>query len=120
MLEEGRVLLVKGPVRERGSESELLAEELVPLEKATEDLVSGIDLSLPSDLATQEILRLRDCLIEHRGEVPVSIQMALGDRVVTILPEERFRVAAVPEALASVEEIVGAGNIHKRYRLSPE
>ncbi|MCP4203810.1 MAG: DNA polymerase III subunit alpha [bacterium] len=109
------IVLVKGIVRERGSDSELTIEEVTPLAELRRQAVSRLDVVIQSGLSENQMMALRDCLIEHHGEVPVHLQLDTGKQKVDITPEDRFRVAPSAGFMKSVEEIVGRGNVHKRF-----
>ena len=74
-----------------------------------------LDVVLAQGLSESQMIALRDCLIEHHGEVPVHLQLDTGTQRVDIAPEDRFRVAPSPGFMRSIEEIVGPGNVHKRF-----
>ena len=65
------------------------------------------------------MLELRDFLVEHQGDTPVQFELDLDGRKLKIVPEERFRVEVAPELLASLESLVGAGNVKARYAEAP-
>lgn len=115
LLQEESVVVVRGAARDRGSGPELTVEEMAVLDLGAEPPVHALDLELSASLSTSEMLELRDFLVEHRGEVPVHFEMALGGRKVRIVPEERFRVEVAPELLASLQSLVGPGKIRRRY-----
>jgi DNA polymerase-3 subunit alpha len=110
-LQEDALVLVKGQVRERGSELEITVEELVPLAKAMEKLVTGLRVSFESELAVPQMLRLRDLFAEHPGESAVEFEVGLEGSRVRIAPEGRFKVDASPDLMRAIEEIVGAGSV---------
>ncbi len=113
LLVEDAAVIVKGQVRERGAENEMTVEEMTLLAKAVEKLVSGVRLSLDRELPQTEMLRLRDVLTDHPGEVAVEFEMRLGDELVRIAPQERFRVDATPALFAAIEGILGAGRVQR-------
>ena len=116
LLQEEAAVVIKGSLRNRGSEGELTVEEIVSLERATEGLVDRLDLTLPEELSDGEFLKLRDCLIEHSGEVPIRFWVHLDGRRVRIDPAERFRVRPSGGILESIEAIIGPGNVRTLYR----
>ena len=73
-------------MRERGAENEMTAEEMTLLSKAVEKLVSGVRVSLDRELPRTEMLRLRDILTDHPGEVAVEFEVQLDDELVRIAP----------------------------------
>ncbi len=113
LLVEDTAVIVKGQVRERGAENEMTVEEMTLLAKAVEKLVSGVRVSLDRELPQTEMLRLRDVLTDHPGEVAVEFEVRLGDDLVRIAPQERFRVDASPALFAAIEGILGAGRIQR-------
>ncbi len=113
LLAEDAAVIVKGQVRERGAENEMTAEEMTLLAKAVEKLVSGVRVSLDRALPQTEMLRLRDVLTDHPGEVAVEFELRLGEELVRIAPQERFRVDATPALFAAIEGILGAGSVHR-------
>ena len=111
LVEEAPVL-VRGQVRDRGSETEMTAEDVVPLARAAEKLVTGVRVTLDRELSRRELLELRDLLTEHPGEAPVllSVRLERGEAV-EIAPPERFRVELSPHLFAALEGLVGAGRV---------
>jgi DNA polymerase-3 subunit alpha len=115
LLIEGGIVLVKGLVRERGSDWELAADEVVSLEEITRRPVESLDLRLDRPLSDTAMLNLRDTLIERHGETPVRFEIERGGRLITILPEERFKVEVDEDLVAAVESIVGQGRVRTRF-----
>ena len=109
LLHEEAMVLVKGMLRERGSECELIAEEVTPLERAAQRLIDAVEVLLHPELATAELLAIRDLLADHPGDVPVLLALDLPDGRVTIDPEERFRVRSTPALFAALERSWGPG-----------
>ncbi len=114
LLDEENVVVVKGVVRDRGSGGELTVEEVRTLE-IEEAPCEVLSLRLSNSLPTSTMLELRDFLVEHQGDVPVQFELDLDGRKLRIVPEERFRVVVEPELLASLESLVGAGNVEAHY-----
>ncbi|MGE0639186.1 MAG: DNA polymerase III subunit alpha [Thermoanaerobaculia bacterium] len=111
LLVEDAIVLVRGQVRERGSEMEMTVDEIVPLEKAIEKLVTGVRVALSAELATPRMLELRDLLTDHPGESAVELELQVDGTSVRIAPEARFRIDPTPEVLRAIEAIVGAGSV---------
>ncbi len=115
LLRDEAVIIVRGAVRNRGSEVELSAEEIVPLEQAKGRLVAGLEIAIGQQLSTREMLRLRDLLAENPGDVPVSFDVAVQGSNVSITVPERFRVRLGPELESSIEGLLGHGSVRRRY-----
>ena len=64
------------------------------------------------------MLRLRDLLIEHPGDVPVTFEVKLPDRTVRIAAQEKLKVRFGPELAASIEGLLGQGSVRERYQAS--
>jgi DNA polymerase III alpha subunit len=115
LLRDEAVILVRGAVRNRGSEIELAAEDIVPLEQAKGRLVAGLEIAIAQELSTREMLRLRDLLAENPGDVPVSFDLSVSGSNVSITVPERFRVRLGPELESSIEGLLGHGSVRRRY-----
>jgi len=114
LLEDEAVVIVQGFVRERGSDKELNVDEVVPLKKASRKLVNLVELVVDGTLSTKELMRLRDLLVEHHGDVPLRLRVDLEDRAVSILPREEFKVRWEPGLVERVEEMLGEGALTER------
>jgi DNA polymerase-3 subunit alpha len=115
LLADEAVVLVKGQVRERGSDVELSVEEIIPLEKVGGKPLARVELRLPSSVSTSAMLELRNLLIEHPGTVPVTLEVQLPGRVVRIAAQDSFSIEPRPELTASIEGLLGPGSVRERY-----
>jgi DNA polymerase-3 subunit alpha len=118
LLIDEAVVLVKGQVRERGSEIELTVEEILPLDKLAARSPAGVDLTLDPALSQSKMLKLRDLLTEHPGDVPVTLEMQFPDKVVRIATEARYKIQLNPELVSSIEGLLGQGSVRERYQAS--
>jgi DNA polymerase-3 subunit alpha len=108
------VVLVKGQVRERGSEVELTVEDIMPLSAAAQpNGPDAVALVLPQGLAQGELLRLRDLLFQHPGDVPITLEIRLPEGIVHITAKENFKIAHGPGLAASIEAILGPASVRE-------
>ncbi|HJX28562.1 MAG TPA: OB-fold nucleic acid binding domain-containing protein, partial [Thermoanaerobaculia bacterium] len=120
LIADDAVILVKGQLRERGTDVEVTVEEITPMDKLGVRPLAGIDVLLKgASISTNSMLRLRDLLVEHPGEVPVTLQVQLPDRVVHVAAQEKYKVQFGPELAASIEQLLGQGSIIERYQALP-
>jgi DNA polymerase-3 subunit alpha len=115
LLADEAVVLVKGQARERGSEVEITVEEIVPLKKLAGRPLAGVDLRLDPRLSQTQMLKLRDLLTEHPGDVPVTLEMRVADQTVRIVTPDNLKVQLVPELVASIEGLLGQGSVKERW-----
>ncbi len=115
LVEDEAVVLVTGVARERGSDVELNVEQIVSLDKAARRLLLALELELDPALSGSDMLRLRELLIEHAGDTPLTLTLAFGDRRVRIAPSANYKVRFEPELLTALEGILGRGRVHERY-----
>ena len=108
-------MIVKGTVRDRGSDVELNVEEMVALDQAAKRPLAAVELEMGSELTSSDLLKLRDLLIEHAGEVPVTLCLRLPDKLVRIAPGAQFKVRYDPRLVSSVEGLLGRGALRERY-----
>jgi len=115
LLEDEAVVLVKGMVRERGSDVELNVDEIVALDTASRRLLLAVELEIGEGISPSDVLRLRELLIEHAGDTPLSLRVRLDGKRVRIAPGENFKVRLDPELVTSVEGILGTGSLREHY-----
>ena len=115
LLKDEGAVIVKGTVRDRGSDVELNVEEMVALDQAAKRPLAAVELEMGSELTASDLLKLRELLIEHAGEVPVTLCLRLPDRVVRIAPGAQFKVRYDPRLVSSVEGLLGRGALRERY-----
>ena len=108
------VILVKGQVRERGSDMELTIEEILPLGKMAARSVAGVDLRLDPRLSQSQMLKLRELLTEHPGDVPVTLEMNVSGRTVRIATPDTLKIQLIPELVSSIEGLLGQGAVRER------
>jgi DNA polymerase-3 subunit alpha len=110
---EEAVVLVKGQVRDRGSDIELTVEEIVPLGDGA-PAPAAVALAVGCGLPQAEMLKLRDLLFQHPGDVPVTLEVRLPDRTVRIAAKENCKIAYTPGLAAAIEEILGPGSVREQ------
>ncbi len=113
LLKDEAVVVVKGSVRERGSDYEMSAEEVVGVQLPTDRILS-VDLTLPGHLSTAEMFSLRNILIENHGEVPIRLRYQLPGQTIHISPRADLCVELSPDLVASLEGILGSGSVFER------
>ena len=116
LLVDEAVVLVKGQVRERGSEVEITVEEIAPAREAGRAARSPASTSGSTPGSPQsQMLKLRDLLTEHPGDVPVTLEMHLADRTVRIATPDNLKIQLVPELVTSIEGLLGQGSVRERW-----
>ncbi|HEY3566325.1 MAG TPA: DNA polymerase III subunit alpha [Thermoanaerobaculia bacterium] len=115
LISDEAVVLVKGQVRERGTDSEITVEEILPLKQIAGRPLAGVDLKLNPRLSTTQMLKLRDLLTEHPGDVPVTLEMQVQDRTYRIATPDNLKIQLGPALVTSIEGLLGQGSIKERY-----
>jgi DNA polymerase-3 subunit alpha len=116
LLADDAVVLVKGQLRDRGTDLELTVEEVTPLDKlALRPALAGVDLTLPPAMSQTKMLELKNLLIENPGDVPVTLELQLPDRTVRIATRENLKIQFGPRLAASIEGLLGQGSVRERY-----
>ena len=118
LIADDAAILVKGQVRERATDVELTVEEILPLEKLPDPVV-GVDVVLGETASPAVMLKLRDLLIEHPGEVPVTLKLELAGRTVHIATKESYKIQPGPGLRTSIEQLLGHGTVHERHQAAP-
>ncbi len=126
LLEEEALVVVKGTVRERGrggepgGEIELAVEDIRPLAPLAAGALLAVDIALDRETPQADLLRLKDLLLEHHGEVPVALELQLDDdSSVTVAAHHNFKVAWTPALAAALEALLGPGRARERRAAPP-
>jgi DNA polymerase-3 subunit alpha len=116
LLEDEAIVIVKGEVRDRGGEWEMTVEDIRPLKIASGRALASVELTLHErDIKTTGMVKLRELLRDHPGEVPVTFRVQLPDRTVSIAAQESFKVDVGPALVASIEGLLGQGSVKERW-----
>ena len=116
LLEDEAIVVVKGEVRDRGGEWEMTVEDIRPLKLASGRALAAVELVLqPTVVSTSGMVKLRELLREHPGQVPVTFRVQLPDRTVSIAAQESFKIEFGPALQASIEGLLGQGSVKERW-----
>ncbi|MDX1996120.1 MAG: DNA polymerase III subunit alpha [Thermoanaerobaculia bacterium] len=111
LLKDEAVVLVKGTLRERGSELELSVEDIVSLESQARKLVTRLDLKIAPTTPRQTLRSLSDLLLEHHGRIPIRLRVALPQATVNVTTSHLYTVRHDPELVAKIEAMLGRGSV---------
>jgi hypothetical protein len=96
---EDTVVFVKGKTDYRRERANIIASELIPLEKAREKLAKGVRVRLDARLVTKErVEQIRNLCMHHRGSRPFAVVVttdkgrvyATADRSLCVNPDVEF------------------------------
>jgi DNA polymerase-3 subunit alpha len=99
LLIEDTVVFVKGKTDYRRERANILASELIPLDRAREKLAKGVWIKLDARETTPEkVIQIRGICQSHRGSRPLSMVIATGrgrvhataDRTLCVNPDTEF------------------------------
>ncbi len=116
LLVEDRAVLVHGQVQKDEQSVKLVAESIIPLEKAEESWTASVHVSLDLERADRALLlRLREVFQRHPGTCKAFLHLRSPRRAdaVVELPEG-LRVKAGPSLRRDVGELFGTGAVETR------
>ena len=99
LVAEDTVVFVKGKTDYRRERANIIASELIPLEKAREKLAKGVRVRLDARLVTKErVEQIRNLCMHHRGSRPFAVVVttdkgrvyATADRSLCVNPDVEF------------------------------
>ncbi len=111
LLEEGSIVVLRGQVRSRGADVELIANDVETFAAAQKRLVATLLLRLSSREGRSELLRIRDLLTDHPGTAPIVFEVEADGQRVRISPESRFQVELSDQLIDNLEQLLGVGNV---------
>jgi len=112
ILEVDKILFVKGKVDCKRELPNILCDELIEIEKASEKLAAKVYIKMiAKDVTEERIAGIRNLCASHHGKSPVyvSVKTAGGIRVCA-LADKKLSVKPDVEFLRKMEHIVGAEN----------
>jgi DNA polymerase-3 subunit alpha len=118
LVENGRMLAVRGRFERDEESARMQASELFPLETLRERLAQSVRIRMNGDCTREKLEALWDVLATSRGDRMVAIELEVvrdGRRLrVCADVESQIRVKPTPELLAAVEQLCGAGSVTLR------
>lgn len=110
LIEAERVVIMRATVDKRGGNDDvnLLANEIIPIEDASERFTAGLRIHVYQDRHEEELMpRLNEVLRGYPGtmEVNVALKMATGETVQ--LRSKKHRVAITPELRGRLDDLLG-------------
>ncbi len=109
LLHEDSLIYLFGRVERRGGRTQVIAEEILPLEEAASR--HELHLLLPLDGDEALIERLRELLQKHRGRTPLYLHLEADGMQELIEVGEEFFVRLNPELLRELEGLLGEERI---------
>ncbi|OFW02972.1 MAG: DNA polymerase III subunit alpha [Acidobacteria bacterium RIFCSPLOWO2_02_FULL_68_18] len=114
LVEEGRMVLVKGRWERDEETTRVLASEVAPIESIRERLAASVSITVSAPQHDRDtFLRLWDVLMQHKGDRRVAIELLDPDRHlrVTIDVNAQIRVRPSERLVSDVEKVCGAGSV---------
>jgi DNA polymerase-3 subunit alpha len=113
-----KILFVRGTVDCRRETPNILCDELIELEDASDKLAANVWIRLGAMEVTEEkVTRIRSLCAKHRGKSPVhiSLQTAGGYRI-AVVADAKLSVRPDVEFCERMREVVGADKLELRRR----
>ncbi len=114
LVESDAIRVVRGVIDRRpgSEETNLIVNELIPLEDMAGRFTKGIVIRLDESLHSREdVLRLREILRGYPGACDLQFQVWLADGSKVFLRSDTQRVALDAEMRSRVDELLGPGNL---------
>ena len=114
LLEKDNPVLVKGKVSYRNQATKIIAEKIIPLEKAEEELISKILIDFTAVSLKMELLSdLKKLLIREKGKCHVTLKVPTSENLLaTIDLDHEIRISPRREVIQEIEKLTGEGTVH--------
>ncbi|MBS3765568.1 DNA polymerase III subunit alpha [Candidatus Bipolaricaulota bacterium] len=112
LLVADNILLVKAKVDERDGEQQLIAQEVVPIERAWSEVDTELEIELNANLTTEETLdRIKE--IPEEGDTPIYFKLTddQGGKYRIVKSGGRFRVTVNRELLENLKGLEGINGV---------
>ncbi len=111
LLVEDTVVFVRGKADYRRERANIIASELIPLEKAREKLARGVCIRLDSrDVTKEKVMQIRSICQSHRGSRPFSVVITTDKGRVYATADRSLCVNPDIEFCRKMKQVVGDGN----------
>ena len=111
LLVEDSVVFVKGKADYRRERANIIASELIPLDKAREKLAKGVRIRLDAREVTEEMIRqIRSICQHHKGSRPFSIVITTGKGKVYATADRTLSVNPDVEFCRKMRQLIGDAN----------
>jgi DNA polymerase-3 subunit alpha len=105
------VVFVRGKTDYRREKPNIIASELIPLERAREKLARGVRIRLDARDVTQEkIVHIRSICQRHKGDRPLSVVVRTGKGKVYATADRALCVNPDVEFCRQMKQLVGDEN----------
>jgi DNA polymerase-3 subunit alpha len=114
LVESDAIRVVRGVIDRRpgSEETNLIVNELIPLEDMAGRFTKGVVIRIDEGQHTREdVVRLREILRGYPGTCDLQFVVLLADGSKVFMRTDTLRVALDPEMLRRVDELLGAGNL---------
>ncbi|MGA2266144.1 MAG: DNA polymerase III subunit alpha [Phycisphaerae bacterium] len=120
LLVADRMAFVVGTVDRRRERAGLIVEEVVPIDRAVEQLTGSLRIRLPAGASIPQLLQgLHDVLVCHRGDCPVFLEIrptSRGDVSTLMRLDRSWGVRPSRDLVNKLEGLVGQENLVLRPR----
>ena len=111
LLAEDTVVFVRGKADYRRERPNILASELIPLDRAREKLATGVRIKLDASEVTQEkVVKIRSICQHHRGDRPLAVVVQTGRGKVYATADKALFVNPDVEFCRQMKQLVGEDN----------
>jgi DNA polymerase-3 subunit alpha len=108
---EDTVVFVKGKTDFRRERPNIIASELIPLERAREKLAKGVRIRLDARDVTQEkVTQIRSICEHHRGDRPLSVVVLTSKARISATADKALSVNPDVEFCRKMKQLVGDEN----------
>jgi len=107
-------ILVQGKLQKNEKSIKLVADSIVPIDKAEEEWTASIHITVDAGNSNQEMLKnLNRMLYKYPGNCPVFLHMIISKKTETIIAlSDKMKVKAGTELAREITALLGYNAIH--------
>ncbi|MCL5282019.1 MAG: OB-fold nucleic acid binding domain-containing protein, partial [Planctomycetes bacterium] len=111
LLVEDTVVFVKGKADYRRERPNIIASEMIPIDKAREKLAKGVRIRLnAADVTKEKVMQIRSICQSHRGSRPLSVVIATDKGKVYAAADRSLSINPDVEFCRQMRQVVGDEN----------
>jgi len=120
LVQEDAIVFLRGTVDCRRERPSILVDEVIPIDKAVEEITGRLLCRLPATGDPERLLaRLKEVLSAHRGNCPILIELTPSSRSearVTVRPDKQWYLAPSRRLVSQLSKLLGEENLVLRAK----
>jgi DNA polymerase-3 subunit alpha len=111
-IKEEEVITAIGNIESSGDAIKIHITKIIPINKAWDQLLESIRININEEIISpNKLLELKNTLLQHRGNIPVYIELSKNGSRVELYSIENYRVKVDKDFIIKIEQLFGENSL---------